>query len=72
MPGADGEKMRMEKAGRVGVGVLVLGACGFGVARAQKKVHVDRPIIEARAEDVGTIENLGDYLTSVLSENPLV
>lgn len=50
--------MRMEKAGRVGVGVLVLGACGFGVARAQKKVHVDRPIIEARAEDVGTIEGI--------------
>jgi hypothetical protein len=50
--------MRMGKAGRVGVGVLVLGACGFGVVRAQKKVHVDRPIIEARAEDVGTIEGI--------------
>jgi hypothetical protein len=28
------------------------------VARAQKKVHVDRPIIAARAEDVSTIEGI--------------
>ena len=42
----------------LGCGVLVMAACGFGVARAQKKVHVDRPIIEARAEDVGTIEGI--------------
>ena len=39
-------------------GILAVGACGFGVVRAQKKVHVDRPIVEARAEDVGTIEGI--------------
>ena len=43
---------------RVGCGILAVSACGFGVARAQKKVHVDRPIVEARAEDVGTIEGI--------------
>jgi len=42
----------------VGCGILAAGACGFGVAQAQKKVHVDRPIIEARAEDVSTIEGI--------------
>ena len=46
------------KAVRVGCGILAVGACGFGVVRAQKKVHVDRPIIEARAEDVSTIEGI--------------
>jgi len=33
-------------------------AIGFGMVRAQKKVHVDRPIVEARAEDVSTIEGI--------------
>jgi len=42
----------------MGCGILAVGACGFGVARAQKKVHVERPIIEARAEDVSTIEGI--------------
>jgi hypothetical protein len=32
--------------------------CGLGVAKAQKKVHVERPIVEARAEDVSTIEGI--------------
>jgi hypothetical protein len=50
--------MKIGNALRVGCGILVVGACGFGVVRAQKKVHVDRPIIEARAEDVGTIEGI--------------
>jgi hypothetical protein len=43
---------------RVSCWILALSASGFGVARAQKKVHVDRPIIEARAEDVSTIEGI--------------
>ena len=43
---------------RVGCGILAMGACGFWVARAQKKVHVDRPIVEARAADVETIEGI--------------
>ena len=41
-----------------GCGILAVGACGFGVVQTQKKVHVDRPIVEARAEDVGTIEGI--------------
>jgi hypothetical protein len=43
---------------RVVCGILAVGACGFGVVHAQKKVHVERPIVEARAEDVGTIEEI--------------
>ena len=43
---------------RLACGILAVGACGFGVVRAQKKVHVDRPIVEARAEDVSTIEGI--------------
>jgi hypothetical protein len=50
--------MKIESAVRVGCGILAVCACGFGVVRAQKKVHVDRPIIEARAEDAGTIEGI--------------
>lgn len=50
--------MNIGKAVRVSCGVLAVGACGLGVVRAQKKVHVDRPIVEARAEDVGTIEGI--------------
>jgi hypothetical protein len=50
--------MKISGVVRAGCGVLVMGACGFGVVRAQKKVHVDRPIIEARAEDVSTIEGI--------------
>jgi len=43
---------------RVGFGVLAMGVSGFGIVSAQKKVHVDRPTIEARAEDVSTIEGI--------------
>jgi hypothetical protein len=50
--------MRIETALRMGCGILAVGACGFGVVRAQKKVQVERPIIAARAEDVGTIEGI--------------
>ncbi len=50
--------MRIGNALRVGCWILAVGACGIGVVRAQKKVHVDRPIIEARAEDVSTIEGI--------------
>jgi hypothetical protein len=50
--------MRIGNALRVGCGILAVGAFGFGVVQAQKKVHVDRPIIEARVEDVGTIEGI--------------
>jgi hypothetical protein len=50
--------MNIVRAVRVSCGILAVGICGFGVVRAQKKVHVDRPVIEARAEDVGTIEGI--------------
>jgi hypothetical protein len=50
--------MKIGSTVQVGCGILAVSACGFGVARAQKKVHVARPIIEARAEDVGTIEGI--------------
>ena len=50
--------MKISRAVRVSCGILALGACGFEVKLAQKKVHVDRPIIEARAEDVSTIEGI--------------
>jgi hypothetical protein len=50
--------MKIRSMVRLGFGILAVGACGFGVVRAQKKVHVDRPIIEARAEDVSTIEGI--------------
>jgi hypothetical protein len=50
--------MKNRDVARVVCGVLAVYAAGFGVVRAQKKVHVDRPIIEARAEDVGTIEGI--------------
>jgi hypothetical protein len=43
---------------RAGCGILAVAACGFGLAWAQKKVHVDRPTIDARAEDVSTIEGI--------------
>jgi hypothetical protein len=49
--------MKFRSVVRVGCGILGVCACGFG-AWAQKKVNVDRPIIEARAEDVGTIEGI--------------
>jgi hypothetical protein len=42
---------------RVVCGTLAVCACEFGVW-AQKKVHVGRPIIEARTEDVSTIEGI--------------
>ena len=50
--------MYIRRAIGLGCGILAVVACGFWVARAQKKVHVDRPIIEARAEDVNTIEGI--------------
>ena len=50
--------MKIGSLARVGCGILAVGASGFGMVRAQKKVHVDRPIIEARAEDVSTIEGI--------------
>jgi hypothetical protein len=50
--------MKFGNVVRVGCGTLAVCACGFGVVRAQKHVHVDRPIIEARAEDVSTIEGI--------------
>jgi hypothetical protein len=50
--------MKIGTVVRVSCGILAVVACGFGVARAQKKVHVDRPIVEARAEDVSTIEGI--------------
>jgi hypothetical protein len=50
--------MKIGSMARVGCGILAVGACGFWAALAQKKVHVDRPIIAARAEDVGTIEGI--------------
>ena len=43
---------------RVGGWALVVCVCGIGVVRAQKKVHVERPSVEARAEDVRTIEGI--------------
>ena len=43
---------------RVGCGILTVVVCGLDVAKAQKKVHVERPIVEARTEDVGTIEGI--------------
>ena len=50
--------MKIGRALCVSGGILAVGVCGFGVVRAQKKVHVDRPVIEARAEDVSTIEGI--------------
>ena len=50
--------MKTGRALLVGYGILAVGACGISAAQAQKKTHVDRPIIEARAEDVGTIEGI--------------
>ena len=39
-------------------GMLALGACGFSDVQAQKRAHVERPVIEARTEDVSTIEGI--------------
>jgi hypothetical protein len=50
--------MRVANALRVGCGILAVGACGLGMVRAQKRVHVDRPTVDARAEDVNTIEGI--------------
>jgi len=50
--------VKIKSAVRISGGILALGTCGFGVVRAQQKAHVDRPIIEARAEDVSTIEGI--------------
>jgi len=50
--------MKIRSLVRVELWILTVGACGFGVVWAQKKVHVDRPTIEARAEDVSTIEGI--------------
>ncbi len=43
---------------RLGCGILAVCACGFGLVQAQKKVHVERPVIEARVADVSTIEGI--------------
>jgi hypothetical protein len=50
--------MKVVGAVRVSCGILAMGICGLGETQAQKKVHVDRPIIAARAEDVSTIERI--------------
>ncbi len=50
--------MKIGSVTLVGCGILAVGASGIGIVHAQKKVHVDRPIIEARAEDVSTIEGI--------------
>lgn len=50
--------MRMTIGVRVGCGILAVGACGLGVVKAQKQVHVDRPIVEVRTDDVSTIEGI--------------
>lgn len=39
-------------------GLTALFATGFAMSQVQKKVHVDRPIIPARLEDVSTIEGI--------------
>jgi hypothetical protein len=57
-PREGGEVMNISRAVRACCGILAVGVCGFGVVRAQKKAHVDRPIIEARAEDVSKIEGI--------------
>lgn len=50
--------MKIGSTVQVASGILAMGACAFGMANAQKKAHVDRPVIEARAEDVSTIEGI--------------
>jgi len=50
--------MKIKAVVYAGCGLLAVCACGFEGARAQKKAHVDRPIIEARVEDVSTIEGI--------------
>lgn len=40
-----------------GMAVVMLTA-RYACSQAQKKVHVDRPIVQARAEDVSTIEGI--------------
>jgi hypothetical protein len=50
--------MNISSALRVACGVFALCACGLWSVSAQKKVHVDRPAIEARTEDVSTIEGI--------------
>ena len=50
--------MKIRSAAQVSCAILAMGAGGFGVVRAQKKMHVERPIIAARAEDVSTIEGI--------------
>jgi hypothetical protein len=62
--------MKMARAVRMGCGILAVGACGFGVVRAQKKMHVDRPIIEARAEDVSTMEGIVTASYETISGGP--
>lgn len=47
------------KAGRASLGIAaVMLTAGYACSQGQKKVHVDRPVIEARAEDVSTIEGI--------------
>ncbi len=50
--------MRIGKALRVSCGILAVGVSGIGAVWAQQKTHVDRPIVDARTEDVSTIEGI--------------
>jgi hypothetical protein len=50
--------MNIGRAFRWGCGILTVFLCGLGATQSQKQVHVDRPIIPARPEDVSTIEGI--------------
>jgi len=50
--------MNVGRAVGLGCGILIVVVCGLGAAQSQKKVHVDRPIIPPRPEDVSTIEGI--------------
>lgn len=50
--------MKIRSAARLSCGILAVGAWGLSAVNTQKKVHVERPVIEARAEDVSTIEGI--------------
>lgn len=62
--------MRIGNAMQIGCGMLGLVAFGFGTVQAQKKVHVERPVIEARAEDVSTIEGIVTASYETISGGP--
>lgn len=50
--------MSSERIFRMWGGLLAMFAFGFGLPQAEKKVHVDRPVIPARPGDVSTIEGI--------------